>query len=79
MDYLHPRDYTERIHMGAEFMFMDMVALRAGYKTNYDIESLSLGGGVKLALGGFALKVDAAYSLMEDFDDVMRFTVGASF
>ncbi len=79
MDAIHPRDYTERIHLGAEFMFMDMVALRAGYKTNYDIESFSLGGGVKLALGGFALKVDAAYSLMEDFNDVMRFTVGASF
>ncbi|MBA7657787.1 hypothetical protein ES703_65730 [subsurface metagenome] len=79
LDAIHPRDYTERIHLGAEFLFLDMVALRGGYKFNYDIESFSLGGGVKLALGGFALKVDAAYSIIEDFDNVMRFTVGASF
>ena len=79
MDAIHPRDYTERIHLGAEFVFLNMVALRAGYKFNYDVESLSLGGGVKLGLGGIGLKIDAAYSLMEDFNDVMRFTVGASF
>ena len=79
LDAIHPRDYTERIHLGAEFMFMNMVALRAGYKFNYDIESFSLGGGLKLALGGFALKIDAAYSDADIFDSVMRFTIGASF
>jgi len=78
-DALHPRDYTERIHVGAEFTFMDLVSVRAGYKLNYDIESLSLGGGLNLPLGGIRLKVDAAYSLMEYFENVMRFTVGASF
>jgi len=79
VDALHPRDYTERIHLGAEFGFMNMAFLRAGYKFNYDIESFSLGGGLKLALGGFALKVDAAYSDADVFGSVMRFTVGASF
>ena len=79
MDAIHPRDYTERIHLGAEFGFMNMAFLRAGYKFNYDVESLSLGGGINYSLGGIGLKVDAAYSLMEDFDNVMRFTIGASF
>ncbi len=79
VDALHPRDYSERIHVGAEFGFMNMAFIRAGYKFNYDIESLSLGGGLNLALVGVGLRVDAAYSLIEDFDDVLRFTVGASF
>ncbi|MFC1543232.1 PorV/PorQ family protein [Candidatus Neomarinimicrobiota bacterium] len=78
VDALHPRDFTERIHIGTEFGFMDFAYVRAGYKFNYDIESLSLGGGLNLSLGGIGLKIDAAYSLMEYFDDVMRFTVGFS-
>ena len=78
LDAIHPRDYTERIHLGAEFGFMNMAFIRAGYKFNYDIESLSLGGGINYSLGGIGLKIDAAYSLMEDFNDVLRFTVGFS-
>ncbi len=78
LDALHPRDYTERIHMGAEFGFMDMAFVRAGYKFNYDIESLSLGGGVKVSLAGIGLKVDVAYSMIKYFDNVMKFTVGLS-
>ncbi|MFC1543235.1 PorV/PorQ family protein [Candidatus Neomarinimicrobiota bacterium] len=78
VDALHPRDYTERIHVGTEFTFMNFASVRAGYKFNYDIESLTLGGGLNLGLAGFGLRIDAAYSLIEDFDDVLRFTVGAS-
>ena len=78
VDALHPRDFTERIHVGAEFTFMDLASVRAGYKFNYDIESLSLGAGLNLPLGGMRVKVDAAYSLMEYFEDVIRFTVGFS-
>ncbi len=78
VDATHPRDYTERIHVGAEFSFMDMAFLRVGQKFNYDIESLSIGGGIKYSVAGIGLKLDAAYSLIEDFDDVMKFTVGLS-
>ena len=30
IDAVHPRDYTERIHVGGEYWYMDMIALRAG-------------------------------------------------
>lgn len=79
LDALHPRDYTERIHVGAEYWFANMVALRGGYKSNYDEESWSIGGGLKLSLGGIALKVDYAYSDFGVFNNVNRFTIGASF
>ena len=79
VDAIHPRDYTERIHAGAEFWYADMVALRGGYKFNYDEEGLTLGGGIKYGVGGIALKIDYAYSDFGIFDSVNRFSLGVSF
>ena len=79
MDAIHPRDYTERIHLGTEYWFMNMVALRGGYKFNYDEESFSFGLGVKLNVGGLDLKLDYAYSDFGEFDNVNRISFGASF
>jgi len=79
VDALHPRDYTERVHLGLEYWFMDMVALRGGYKFNYDEESFTFGGGIKYGVGGIGLKIDGAYSAFGVFDNVTRFTVGVSF
>lgn len=79
VDALHPRDYTERIHIGGEFLYADMVALRAGYKINYDEEDFSLGVGIKYNIGGIGLKVDYAYTNLGIFDAVNRFSVGFSF
>jgi len=45
VDDVRPRDYTERIHLGAEYKFLDTFALRGGYKFNYDAGALSLGFG----------------------------------
>jgi hypothetical protein len=75
VDAIHPRDYTERLHVGGEFLFMDMVAIRAGYKTNYDVEGLTLGAGIDYVLSGINVRIDYAYSLMEYFDAVNRFSI----
>jgi hypothetical protein len=79
MDALHPRDYTERLHFGAEYGFRDLFALRGGYKVNYDEESFSLGFGVTPEFGGVRMKLDYSYSALDRFDDVNRVTLGASF
>ncbi len=42
-----PRDYSERIHLGAEYWYRDLLALRAGYRFNYDTEGLTLGFAIK--------------------------------
>ena len=42
-----PIDYSERTHLGAEYWYKDFLALRAGYKFNYDTEGLTAGFGVK--------------------------------
>jgi len=80
VDAVHPRDYTERIHIGGEYWYMDMIALRAGYKYNYDEEGLSAGVGIKYAVeGGFGIKIDYSYSDLGIFDPVNRISIGASF
>ena len=79
IDAIHPRDYSERIHLGAEYWFQNMFAVRAGYKTNYDIEGLTAGLGINYDLSGVKLKIDYSYSEMEVFDAVNRFSVGIGF
>jgi len=78
-DAIHPRDYPERIHLGGEYLFMDMVALRAGYKFNYDEEGLTGGVGFKSNFGGLDIKVDYSYSDFGIFNAVNRFSMGLSF
>lgn len=79
IDAVHPRDYSERVKLGAEYILLDMVALRVGYKTNHDIEGLSAGLGLFYTIADVDVKVDYSYSTMEYFDAVNRFTVGFSF
>lgn len=79
LDASHPRDYSERIHIGAEYLFMDMLALRAGYKFNYDVEGLSAGVGFQKDLGGLLLKVGYSFSDSEYFDAVNRVSFGIGF
>ena len=76
VDAVHPRDYTERVNVGAEFLLMDMFAIRAGYKYNYDEEGLTLGAGLNYTLSGLNVKIDYAYSPMSNFDTVNRFSIG---
>jgi len=79
VDAVHPRDYSERVHVGAEYLFADLLAVRAGYKTNYDEEALSMGFGVNYAVGGIGLRIDYSYSQLGSFDGVSRITIGGSF
>lgn len=79
VDALHPRDYTERIQVGAEYWFKGMIALRSGYKFNYDEEGFAAGFGFKQSLGGVEVKLDYAYSDMVTFDAGNRFSLGISF
>jgi len=79
IDAIHPRDYTERIHIGGEYWYNNMIALRAGYKFNYDEEGFSAGIGFQQTIAGVALKLDYAYSDLGVFDAVSRFSFGISF
>ena len=79
IDAIHPRDYTERIHIGAEYLLMNMLALRGGYKINYNEESYSFGFGLTPTVAGINLKIDYAYSDLGIFENISRFSVGLAF
>ncbi|MBN2031213.1 PorV/PorQ family protein [bacterium] len=76
VDAIHPRDYTEQLNIGAEFLLMDMFAIRAGYKYNYDEEGLTLGAGLNYTLSGLSVRIDYAYTPIVSFDTVNRFSIG---
>ncbi|MCF7805465.1 MAG: PorV/PorQ family protein [Candidatus Marinimicrobia bacterium] len=79
VDAIHPRDYTERMNFGLEYGFKNMFFLRGGYKTNYDEEDFTVGGGLNYEIGGFALGIDYSYLQFQHFDAVQMFTVNFHF
>ena len=74
-EFLHPNNYTDRINLGLEYTFMDIVSLRSGYETNHDILSWSGGLGVKQSLGDVIFNIDYSYSNTELFDGINRFSI----
>jgi hypothetical protein len=76
-DMLHPRDWDELYHVGAELSFRNMIFLRAGYKFNYFAEGLNAGVGFNVA----GVRIDYSYSKfdLEGFDMVHRGSAGFSF
>ncbi len=72
VDALHPRDYTERIHLGAEYFLMDFLAVRGGYKFNYDEQGLTAGIGLKKDFSGFGLGFDYSFTDFGEFFDAVH-------
>ncbi len=62
VDILHPRDNYERVHAGLEYWLMDLLALRAGYKFNYDEETFAVGAGFRVSLGELKGTIDYSYT-----------------
>lgn len=78
-DLFQPNDYEQQEHVGLEYSFQNTVALRAGYKVNYDTEGLTLGAGVKTSLNGVGLTFDYSYTSLDySLGAVHRITLGAS-
>lgn len=80
-DLSHPRDYSERLHFGLEYVFADLLALRTGYKTNYDEENISFGAGInsKVGLGSTKVGFDYAFVPFGVFDSVQVFSFTLGF
>jgi len=92
LDYSHPNDLAERIHLGAEYAYDEMVFLRAGYLT--DVESPTIREGDsssdsalnrywEFRFGGGVnisnFVIDYAWQSVEDLEDAHRFSLGYSF
>jgi hypothetical protein len=55
---LHPKDYSERLHFGLEYVYKETLALRGGYKHNYDEESVTGGAGLRTMVKGLGIQFD---------------------
>ncbi len=79
IDAIHSNDYAERLHLGMEYWFLNMFALRGGYKFNYDEGNLSFGAGFNYDSGFANLRVDYAYVNYDFLKSPHRFSVIMSF
>jgi hypothetical protein len=78
-DLFQPNDYDQQAHIGLEYEFAKMFALRGGYKFNYDYEGLTVGGGVKFTFGSVGLAFDYSYGSIGTYlGNVQRISLGAT-
>jgi hypothetical protein len=79
-DLFQPNDYEQQYHAGMEYEFSQMVALRVGYKFNYDADGFTAGMGVKQTVGAVRLSVDYSYgALSYNLGNVHRISLGVGF
>ncbi len=83
VDALHPNNDVEYMNVGGEYIFDNMFALRAGYKSLFARDSeqgLSFGAGVNYRLFGQTnIKIDYAYQDFGVLQEVQLFTIGLGF
>lgn len=79
-DALKYRDTDTYGNAGVEYWLLNAVALRGGYKFNYDLDGLTAGMGFRYApAAALALGADYAYGHMGDLGSTHRVTVGVMF
>ncbi|NIA18460.1 MAG: PorV/PorQ family protein [Simkaniaceae bacterium] len=61
IDRIHSRDWSEQMNFGAEYAFLKMLFLRAGYKYNYSSEGLTLGLGFNWTWNSNTVRFDYAF------------------
>lgn len=85
----HPNDNIEQLALGLEYNLKELVALRAGYRTNLELEKLdkvdepfegfSFGAGAAFGLSGVRGRLDYAYSDFGFLETAQRFTLALEF
>lgn len=75
VDFLHQNNYSERVNMGIEYKFLQIISLRGGYQTNRDLASWSAGVGFNTSVSDYNIEVNYSYSKFEIFDNVNRLSI----
>ncbi len=82
-DALRPSDNVEVVNVGTEVTLMNLVSVRAGYKSLFQEnseEGLTLGGGIKYDQpGSMGLEVNYAYQKFGRFGNLNTFSVALRF
>lgn len=75
-------DYKSVTRVGAEAWYMNMFALRAGYKTGFELEDWSLGAGIKHEINpGRMVSIDISYhnKKVDLFEAPFRLSLSGTF
>lgn len=77
-DLSHPRDFAEQLTFGGEYLFMNLLSLRAGYVFPADEHGFSLGAGLQTGLSGLNASFNYARTPFGVLGDVNRFSMAIS-
>jgi hypothetical protein len=75
LETVNSNDYGERWNLGGEYTFADLLAIRGGYRFNYDDGNLSFGAGVKKKIADFDIRVDFSYVSYQYLSSPWRISV----
>jgi hypothetical protein len=75
LDVLMPKNRDMVVAVGGEVWFVDMLALRAGYKTGVEMGNLSFGAGFKIS----DFQLDYTYTDHDDQGSSNRLSISAGF
>ncbi|HET6273157.1 MAG TPA: PorV/PorQ family protein [Bacteroidota bacterium] len=82
VDAFHPSDNTESMSLGAEWMFQNAVAVRAGYQNLFQQDSetgLTLGAGLQHQMDDYRLNFDYGWADHGRLEQTHRLTLGVTF
>lgn len=83
VDAIHPSDNDECLNIGGEYLFNNLIALRAGYKSlllKNSEEGLTLGFGIKYDLSyNLGFNLDYAYQAFGILDNTQHFSISLRF
>lgn len=83
VDALHPNDNAESLNVGGEYVFHELFALRAGYKSLFldnSEEGLTLGFGLNWHFApDFGVQVDYCYQDFGILEETQHFSIGVNF
>ena len=79
VDVTHPNDTRERVNVGGELRLLQYLFLRGGYRINYDLDSGTMGAGLRVPLGDLRVNVDYAYAIHDLLPNIHRFSLAVDF
>ena len=75
VDASNPRDFSEQIKIGTEYVFLNTFILRAGYVFPTDEQGISFGLGLKQSLRRFGFGADYSYTDFGILSNVQRLAI----
>ena len=79
LDFSTHSDDPEQLNLGGEYVWNDMVAIRAGYAFNEDQLGLGAGAGFHYKSEDFSGTVDYAFNTTKSLGNIHRISISATF